>query len=116
MVVSLNLNLSCAQPGEVDFPNLTTARLFLTLVESFAGFDEVFTAPGRVSRSTPPAAASPLQIARVEPLGEPAVNRSQQFARLLHLALVAREACRPASIQRFTHGSCRQLFIDQMFF
>ena len=33
-----------------------------------------------------------LQIARVEPLSEPPVNRSQQFARLLHLALVAPEA------------------------
>ena len=36
MGVSLNLNLSCAQPGEVDFPNLTTARSLLTLVESCA--------------------------------------------------------------------------------
>ena len=34
-----------------------------------------------------------LQIARVEAFGEPPVNRSQQFARLLHLALVAPEAC-----------------------
>jgi hypothetical protein len=34
-----------------------------------------------------------LQIARVEPFREPAVNRSEQFARLLHLALVAPEAC-----------------------
>ena len=33
-----------------------------------------------------------LQIARVEALREPPVNRSQQFARLLHLALVAPEA------------------------
>jgi hypothetical protein len=33
-----------------------------------------------------------LQIARVEPFREPPVNRSQQFARLLHLALVAPEA------------------------
>ena len=33
-----------------------------------------------------------LQIARVEPFSEPAVNRSKQFARLLHLALVAPEA------------------------
>ena len=33
-----------------------------------------------------------LQIARVEPFSEPPVNRSQQFARLLHLALVAPEA------------------------
>src|SRR6476660_3135126 len=33
-----------------------------------------------------------LQIARIEPLGEPAVHRSQQFARLLNLALVAPEA------------------------
>ena len=34
-----------------------------------------------------------FQIARVEPLSEPAVNRSQQFASLLRLALVAPEAC-----------------------
>ena len=33
-----------------------------------------------------------LQIARVEPFSEPPVNGSQQFARLLHLALVAPEA------------------------
>jgi tetratricopeptide (TPR) repeat protein len=32
-----------------------------------------------------------LQIARLEALSEPPVNRSQQFARLLHLALVAPE-------------------------
>ena len=30
-----------------------------------------------------------LQIARVEPLREPPIHRSQQFPRLLHLALVA---------------------------
>ena len=35
-----------------------------------------------------------LQIARVEPLREPAVDRSQQFARLPHLALVEPEACK----------------------
>jgi hypothetical protein len=33
------------------------------------------------------------RVARVEPLGEPPVHRSQQFARLLHLALRAPEAC-----------------------
>ena len=33
-----------------------------------------------------------LQIARVKALGEPAVDRREQFARLLHLALVAPEA------------------------
>jgi hypothetical protein len=33
-----------------------------------------------------------LPIARVEPFGEPAVDRSQGFARFLHLALVAPEA------------------------
>ena len=33
-----------------------------------------------------------LQIARVEPFREPAVHRSEQFARLLHLALVTPEA------------------------
>src|SRR6478752_2834468 len=34
-----------------------------------------------------------LQITRVEPFSEPPVHRSQQFARLLNLALVAPEAC-----------------------
>ena len=34
-----------------------------------------------------------FQIARVEPLRKPPVNRSEQFARLLHLALVTPEAC-----------------------
>jgi hypothetical protein len=33
-----------------------------------------------------------LQIAHVEPFSEPTVNRSQQFARSLHLTLVAPEA------------------------
>jgi hypothetical protein len=33
-----------------------------------------------------------LQIARLKSLREPSVNRSQQFPRLLHLALVAPEA------------------------
>jgi hypothetical protein len=33
-----------------------------------------------------------LQIARVETLSEPPVNLSQQFARLLHLALLAPKA------------------------
>jgi hypothetical protein len=33
------------------------------------------------------------QIARVEAFSEPAVNRSKQFASLLHLPLVAPEAC-----------------------
>src|SRR5262245_46795514 len=33
-----------------------------------------------------------LQIARVEPFREPPVNRSKQFARLMHPALVAPEA------------------------
>jgi hypothetical protein len=32
-----------------------------------------------------------LQIARIEPLGEPPVNRSQQFTRFLHFAVVAPE-------------------------
>src|SRR5713101_2455139 len=45
-----------------------------------------------------------LQIARVEPLRKPPVNRSQQFARLPHLALVtpeAREAHGCAEFPRF---------------
>src|SRR6516165_3236600 len=33
-----------------------------------------------------------LQVARIEPLRKPPVNRSQQLARLLHVALVTREA------------------------
>src|SRR6476646_8811294 len=33
-----------------------------------------------------------LQVARIEALAEPAVNRSKQFARLLRLTLVAPEA------------------------
>jgi hypothetical protein len=33
-----------------------------------------------------------LQIARIEPFGEPPVNRREQFARLLYLTLVAPEA------------------------
>src|SRR5215467_8040760 len=33
-----------------------------------------------------------FQITSVEPLSEPPINRSKQFARLLHLALVAPEA------------------------
>src|SRR4029077_2733817 len=45
-----------------------------------------------------------LQIACVEPLSEPPVNRSQQFARLLHLTLItpeAREAHRGAEFPGF---------------
>ena len=45
-----------------------------------------------------------LQIARVEPFSEPAVNRSEQFASLLRLALVtpeAREAHGGAEFQEF---------------
>ena len=44
-----------------------------------------------------------LQIARVKPLREPPVNRSQKFARLPHLTLVApeaREAHRSAQLPR----------------
>ena len=41
-----------------------------------------------------------FQIARVEPLREPPVHRSQQFSRLLHLALVAPEPSGPARAVR----------------
>jgi hypothetical protein len=44
-----------------------------------------------------------LQIARVETVSEPLVNRSQQFARLLHLALVEMQLRRLARL--------RQLFV-----
>ena len=39
MAISLNLNLSCAQPGEGHFLNLTIARSFLTLAERFGSFN-----------------------------------------------------------------------------
>jgi hypothetical protein len=48
----------------------------------------------RTRFATPPQQRLGLfQIARVEPFREPPVNRSQQFARVLHLALRAPEAC-----------------------
>jgi hypothetical protein len=43
-----------------------------------------------------------FQIERVEAFCEPAVNRSKQFARLLHLALVAPEACEAHGSAEFT--------------
>jgi hypothetical protein len=39
-----------------------------------------------------------LQIVRVEPLREPPVHRSEQVARLLHLALVAPEGGRGSAL------------------
>ena len=51
MAISLNLNLSCAQPGEGHFLNLTIARSFLTLAERFASFQ---TCPKGLSRPTHP--------------------------------------------------------------
>jgi hypothetical protein len=42
-----------------------------------------------------------LQIARVEPLCEPAVDRSEQFARLLGLALVTPEPRHPHGYAQF---------------
>ena len=52
-----------------------------------------------------------LQIARVKPLSEPAVDRSKQFARLLHLALVAPEACEAHGGAEFP-GFCLLLTSD----
>src|SRR5262249_5717591 len=46
-----------------------------------------------------------LQIARIEALSEPPVNRSQQFARLLHLALVAPEVCHAHSREAARNAS-----------
>jgi hypothetical protein len=54
MVLSLSLNLSCAQLGEGDFLNLITARSLLTLVERVAA--QIFTALEGCSMPTPPAA------------------------------------------------------------
>src|SRR5262249_46363970 len=56
---------------------------------------------GTLTKPTLRATPSLLQIARVEPFREPPVNRSQQFARLLHLALVAPEACEARGSAQF---------------
>src|SRR6476660_1430533 len=56
-----------------------------------------------------------LQIARVEPFSEPAVNRSQQFASLLQLPLIApkpREACGGAKFQQERTLLLRKLQCD----
>ena len=53
-----------------------------------------------------------LQIARVEAFREPPVNRSKQFARLLHLALVAPEACEAHGGAEFP-GFCLLLARDR---
>ena len=50
-----------------------------------------YNAAGRISSSSQQRLRL-LQITCVEALSEPAVNRSEQFARLLHLALVTPEA------------------------
>src|ERR1700730_6263738 len=74
MVVSLNLNLSCAQPGEVDFPNLTTARSLLTSVERFTRSDRTFIALEGLRRQLLEQRLCLLQIKRVEPFSEPAIR------------------------------------------
>ena len=56
-----------------------------------------------------------FQIARVETFGEPAVDRSEQFASLLRLPLVAPEACEPNGgglanpLRELTEGSRRNV-------
>ena len=71
---------------------------------------------------TPPAAPSPPSDRAYQTLSEPAVNRSEQFARLLRLALVApepREAHRGAEFPGFglllTRNSERALEIASAF-
>ena len=57
--------------------------------------DEIVAGGSKCSRAHDSASSNAFglfQIARVKPLSEPPVSRSQQFARLLHLALVATEA------------------------
>ena len=44
-----------------------------------------------VRRATPPATLRLLQIKRVEPFGEPAIDRGELFASMLRLALIAAE-------------------------
>src|SRR5215471_12586859 len=52
-----------------------------------------------------------FQIARVEPLSEPSVHRSQQFARLRNLALVTPEACEAGCSAKFQQ-ECALLLRD----
>src|SRR5260370_29290240 len=52
-----------------------------------------------------------LEVARVEPLGKPPVDRSEQFASLLRLALVAPEPCKARSSAEFP-GLCLLLTRD----
>jgi hypothetical protein len=83
MVISLNLNLSCAQPGEGHFLNLTAARSSLTLVEDFAGFEKTFLRyPNAFRGQSLQQYLRLLQIERVEAFRKPAVDRSEQFREL----------------------------------
>src|SRR6516164_9754283 len=53
-----------------------------------------------------------FQIARIETLRKPPIGRSQQFARFLHLALVAPEACEAQGSAEFP-GLCLLLTGDR---
>ena len=55
--------------------------------------DSPAASPMRYEANSSSSAFASFKIARVEAFRKPAVNRSEQFARLLHLALVAPEAC-----------------------
>jgi hypothetical protein len=60
---------------------------------SALGHKETFHARGRSSAQLSQQRLRLLQIERLKAFNEPAVNRSQQFARLLRFPLVTPEAC-----------------------
>jgi hypothetical protein len=83
MAVLLTLNLSCAQPGERHHLNLTTARLFLTLVEIVAAIDFLGVLDGVWDRFL----QQPLLLLQM-PMPKLSASCAAKFARLLQLALL----------------------------
>ena len=83
MAVLLTLNLSCAQPGERRHLNLTTARLFLTLVEIVAAIDFLGVLDGVWDRFL----QQPLLLLQM-PMPKLSASCAAKFARLLQLALL----------------------------
>src|SRR6476646_8445646 len=83
MAVLLTLNLSCAQPGERHHLNLTTARLFLTLVEIVAAIAFLGVLDGVWDRFL----QQPLLLLQM-PMPKLSASCAAKFARLLQLALL----------------------------
>jgi hypothetical protein len=88
---------SLLRPLASNFPLITGARKLILVGRS-----------GALMTPTPPAAPSPPSNRAYQALRKPPVHRSQQFARLLHLALVAPEACY-CSTHRFCRTELNQL-------